>query len=112
MIFGRLILVSTTYYNKIIDHEDFSYFVSLNRVRPVFIKIASNSLDRKVFIYTNSIVIEEGNTLQKIGMPLDELLKYSPFVKGDQNKRKNYYREKNPTPKTIMEKKPITLKFE
>ncbi len=45
-------------------------------------------------------------------MPLDELLKYSPFVKGDQNKRKNYYREKNPTPKTIMEKKAIVLKFE
>ncbi len=57
MIFGRLILVSTTYYNKIIDHDNFSYFVSLNRVRPVFIKIASNSLDRKVFIYTNSIIL-------------------------------------------------------
>jgi len=110
MIFGRLILIATTYYNKVIDNDGFSYFVSLNNVRPRFIKVAIDSLDRKVFIYTSSIIVSTDSNLEKM-LPIEEVLRYSPFVKGSESKRKNYYREKHPIKKTEIESKPITLNF-
>jgi len=112
MIYGRLILIATTYYNKILDHEDCAYFVSINTKKPKFIKVLIGNLDRKSFIYTSSVIDQMEYSLEKLGMPIEEILRYSPFVKGSESKRKNYYRQKHPIKKTEMIVKPITLKFE
>jgi len=92
MIFGRIILVGSIYYNKIIDCDQYSYFVACNKTTNVFIKIATANLDKKSYIYSNKVIQAASNLLSKL-IDLETLLEYTPFIKGVGSKRKNYYLE-------------------
>ncbi len=110
MIYGRIIIIGTHYYNKLMDIDGISYFVNLNG-KPTFISMKSEILDRKIFNYNLDVILKSGNTIEKAGIPLDELLCYSPFVKGLNNKRTNYYK-KNKKKCQKFEKKPVTINFD
>ena len=92
MIYGRIIFIGDTYFNKIMDADGYSYFVALNRTTMPYIKVHTPNLDKKVFIYPTDIVESQSNLFSKL-IPLDTILSYTPFVKGSKSKRKNYYKE-------------------
>tara|TARA_R110001592_G_scaffold317098_1_gene593759 strand:+ start:50 stop:400 length:351 start_codon:yes stop_codon:yes gene_type:complete len=93
MLYGRLILIGYTYYNKILDVNGYSYFVALNRTNLPFIKIMTENLDKKTYIYGENIVIAKSNRFTQL-ISIDTILSHTPFVKGNNNNRKNYYLEK------------------
>jgi len=92
MIYGRMILINTTYYNKILDIDNNSYFVSLNDPQASFIKIKNIILDKKMYIYNYSVIDISSTNLTDI-IDLDTILSYTPFVKG-LDLRKKYYKKK------------------
>jgi len=91
MIYGRMILIIDIYYNKILDIEGFSYFVSLNNPVANYIKVHNIHLDKKAYSYKTSIIQEKNNELSAL-IPLETVLAYTPFVKGSENLRKKYYK--------------------
>jgi len=109
MLYGRLILVNQNYYNKIIDINEYSFFVSINSTSNTFIKIKTSNLDKKNYVYTNSIIEATSNLLTSL-IPLKEILLYSPFVNKNICKKKKYYKKKNTT--FIIEKIVHTINFD
>jgi hypothetical protein len=85
-------MIQSIYYNKIIDVEGYSYFVALNKVEHAFIKIATAGLDKKTYIYNANLIVATSNLLSNL-VKLETILEFTPFVKGNDSKRKNYYKE-------------------
>ena len=108
MIYGRIIIINTCYYNKIMDINGISYFCNLNG-NPKFISIESEVLDRKIFNYSQNLIIKQGDTLEDAGITLEETLEYSPFTK-TVDKRTNYYK-KNKKNKFNAKQGEITIEF-
>lgn len=92
MLYGRLIRILDIYYNKIIDVGGFSYFVALNKTTYTFIKIATAGLDKKTYIYNDNLIVASSNLLSTL-VNLDTILEFTPFVRGIDSKKKNYYKE-------------------
>ena len=111
MLSGRLILITTTYYNKILDDTEFSYFVAINKVKNPFIKIKKSVLDKKSYIYPSSIIQASSNILSKM-IDLDEILLYSPFIKGTDSKKINYYKNNKCKNNYKIEKKSGIINFD
>ena len=110
MIYGRVIIVGQHYYNKIMDIEGISYFSNISGASPRFISIDSDILDRKMFNYSGNLLLKEGETLEEVGITLEQFLTYTPFCKGADNQRVNYY--KNKKMKFNSNIKPITIDFD
>lgn len=103
MLYGRLILINTTYYNKILDDNDYSYFVAVNKTTNPFIKVKTNVLDKKSYQYSSKIIEASSNLLCKL-IDLEQILSYTPFVKkGNESNKINYYKRKK------FEKKQIKI---
>jgi hypothetical protein len=109
MIYGRIILIHTTYFNKIVDIDTYSYFVALNRIAQPFIKIKTIYLDKKMYNYQPNVIEETANTLIKL-LDLDTILSYTPFVRGTDNQKKSYYKKKKQILK--IEQKSGTINFD
>ena len=94
MLYGRLIQIGTIYYNKIIDVDGYSYFVAVNKIELPFIKIYTIELDKKTYVYGNSIIVASSNLLSKL-IDLDLILSHTPFISNTdiQSNKKNYYLE-------------------
>jgi hypothetical protein len=94
MLYGRLIQIGTIYYNKIIDVDGYSYFVAVNKIELPFIKIYTIELDKKTYVYGNSIIVASSNLLSKL-IDLDLILSHTPFISntGIESNKKNYYLE-------------------
>jgi hypothetical protein len=110
MIYGRIIIINTNYYNKIMDINGISYFCNLNGISPRFISMPSEVLDRKVFNYSEKLIIAKGQTLADAGITLEETLEYTPFTK-TVDRRTNYYKQ-NKKNKFNSKTGSVTIEFE
>jgi hypothetical protein len=112
MLYGRIILIGTTYFNKIVEIDGYSYFFALNSRKIRFIKIDSDNLNKRHFCYSPKLIEKEGNNLQGIGLNINHLLYFTPFAKCDMVYKSNKYIDKS-TP--FMSKKinqNITIEFD
>jgi len=110
MIYGRVIIVGQHYFNKIMDIQGISYFSNISGDSPRFISIDSDVLDRKMFNYSGNLLLKQGESLEDVGISLEEFLTYTPFCKGAENQRVNYYKKKKI--KFGSNLKPVTIDFD
>jgi hypothetical protein len=112
MLYGRLIRIDDTYYNKVIDIDAFSFFVAINKTENAFIKIRTANLDKKNYNYIDKIVIAKSNLLTNL-VSLDELLLYSPFVGKAKSLKVNYYKQRHANKKKcVIIHEPKTINFD
>ncbi len=112
MLYGRIILIGTTYFNKILEIEGYSYFFALNSRKIRFIKMANSHLNKRHFCYSPKLIEKEGSNLNGVGLNINHLLYFTPFAKCDMVYSANKYYDKS-TP--FMSKKVnqnITIKFD
>ena len=112
MLYGRIILIGTTYFNKILEIDGYSYFFAINSRKIRFIKIDSDKLNKRHFCYSPKLIEKEGSNLNGVGLNINHLLYFTPFAKCDMVYSSNKYYDKS-TP--FMSKKinqNITIEFD
>jgi|VirMetMinimDraft_7_1064189.scaffolds.fasta_scaffold222353_2 hypothetical protein len=112
MLYGRIILIGTTYFNKVVEVEGFSYFFAINSRKIRFIKIDNLQLNRRHFCYSPKVIEKEGSNLNGVGLNINNLLYFTPFARCDMVYSCNKYYDKS-TP--FLSKKinqNITIKFD
>ena len=95
MLYGRIILIGTTYFNKVLEIENYCYFFAINSRKIRFIKINSDSLNRRHFCYSPKVIEKEGSNLNAVGLNINNLLYFTPFAKCDMVYSCNKYYDKN-----------------
>lgn len=112
MLYGRIILIGTTYFNKVVEIQGYSYFFAINSRKIRFIKIDNENLNRRYFCYSPQVIEKEGTNLHAVGLNLNHLLYFTPFAKCDMVYSANKYYDKN---SPFMQKKTnqnITIEFD
>jgi len=58
-----------------------------------FIKLHTDKLDKKTYKYGENLIVAKSNRFNQL-ITMDTILSHTPFLKGNNNNRKNYYLEK------------------